>query len=255
MKFIDSHAHITPRWFENPPAIIEEAKKSLTGLVLIGLDPDEYQYLIDLVAAEPEFIRIAFGISPSYVHKQDPDIFLKSIESMIVEKRVVNAVGEIGLDFYRVRDKSLHDLQEQIFIRGIHLANEHNIPLVIHSRAAEARSIDLLARHAKTDVLLHCFGDVNHVVSACDNGFYISIPTAVTYRNEFQKVAQQTPLDRLLIETDSPFLSPIRGKRQNTPMNVEYAAREVAKIKGVSISDVALTTTKNAQYIFWRPFK
>ncbi len=252
MKFIDSHAHITKRWFENPLQIINEAKTSLTGLVLIGLDPDEYQYLIDLVAAEPDFIRIAFGISPSYAHKQDTETFLQAIETMILETQAVNAVGEIGLDFYRVRDKSLHDLQERVFLRGIQLANEQNLPLVIHSRAAEARSIELLARHAETDVLLHCFGGVNQVASACDNGYYISIPTAVTYRQEFQKVAQQTPLDLLLIETDSPFLSPIRGKRQNTPINVEYAAREVAKIKGVSVSDVALTTTKNAQTLFWR---
>jgi len=252
MKCIDSHAHITPRWFKNPKKVIETSKESLDGLVLIGLDPEEYQYLLDLVNTEPNFIKIAFGFSPSYIHKIDAELFLQKIEQKIQKTQQIHAIGEIGLDFYRVRDKTLHDKQEQLFLRGIQLANAQNLPLTIHSRAAEARTVELLSQHAETEVVLHCFGGGDQVSLACDNGFYVSVPTAVTYRREFQEVARKTPLDYLLIETDSPFLSPIRGKRQNTPKNVEYAAREVAKIQGLPVVDIVRATTKNAQTVFWK---
>ncbi|MFQ6125038.1 MAG: TatD family hydrolase [Candidatus Heimdallarchaeota archaeon] len=251
MKLIDSHAHLTPKWFKDPLKIIEESKKSLAGIVVIGLDPDEYQYLIDLVAAEPTFIRIALGISPTYVHKIKVEKAFQEIEEKIQK---VHAVGEIGLDYYRVRDKALHEQQEQLFLRGIQLANAQNQPLVIHSRGAEAKVVQLLSRYAETMVVLHCFGGVNQVSLACANGFFISIPTAVTYRQEFREVAMKVSLDHLLIETDSPFLSPIRGRKKNTPKNVKYAAREIARLRELSLADIANVTTKNAQTLFWRTF-
>ncbi len=248
-SFIDSHAHITPKWFKDPLKVIEDSKTSLAGIVVIGLDPDEYQYLIDLVAAEPGFIKIAFGISPSYVHKINVEKFFQEIEAKIQD---ANAVGEIGLDYYRVRDKALHEQQEQLFLRGIQLANEQKLPLVIHSRGAEARVVKLLSQYAETKVVLHCFGGANQVSLACANDFFVSIPTAITYRHEFREVAQNMSLDQLLIETDSPFLSPIRGQKQNIPKNVEYAAREISKLLNLSVVDVAYATTKNAQNLFWK---
>ena len=247
--FIDSHAHVTPKWFKDPLKVIEESKTSLAGIVVIGLDPDEYQYLIDLAAAEPGFIRIALGISPSYVHKIDVEKFFQELEAKI---REAHAVGEIGLDYYRVRDKALHEQQEQLFLRGIQLANEQNQPLVIHSRGAEARVVKLLSQYAETNVVLHCFGGANQVSLARANGFFVSVPTAITYRREFRNVAQKASLDQLLIETDSPFLSPIRGQKKNIPKNVEYAAREIARLQDLSVADIANATTRNAQTLFWR---
>lgn len=251
MKLVDSHAHITPKWFKDPWKVIKESKASLTGIVIIGLDPDEYQYLVDLSAVEPDFVRIALGISPSYVHKIDVEMYLRDIETKIQE---THAVGEIGLDYYRVKDRTLHKQQEQLFLRGIKLANEHNRPLVIHSRGAEARVVKLLVQYAETNVVLHCFGWVAQVTLACDNGFFISVPTAVTYRQEFREVAKKVSLDHLLIETDSPFLSPNRWQKKNTPKNVEYAVREIAKLRDQTVVDIANVTTKNAQALFWRKF-
>jgi TatD DNase family protein len=157
------------------------------------------------------------------------------------------SIGEIGLDYHWVKDPKLRDYQETAFIEFIELAKEVDKPLVIHSRKAEKEALDILeSQGGVSKVLMHCFnGSVDLIDRIVKNRWLLSVPTAVVNRKNHQKIAQACPLDSMVIETDAPFLSPDK-ERRNEPSKVYYSAKKIAELKQIPISEVAEKTTRNA---------
>jgi len=197
-------------------------------------------------------IVTTLGIHPHDADQVDDVIFSK-IRSMAEDDKVV-AIGEVGLDFYR--DRSPRDVQISVFRKFIRLADELRLPLVIHNRRANDEVLSILKEETKGGVrgVMHCFaGDIGFLNKCLDVGLYISFTCNVTFKNAagLREVAAHVPTDRLLLETDAPFLAPqpFRGKR-NEPAYLAYLAEEFARIKDDTEERIAKATTENARVLF-----
>lgn len=193
-----------------------------------------------------------FGVSPNDIENLSQD-YINKIAIMAQEKKVV-AIGEIGLDYYW--NKENKKLQQEVFVNQIELANELNLPIVIHTREAVMDTIDILKNRieCKNKGVFHCCPlNPELIKEALKLGFYISFAGPVTFKNSknADEVVNMVPMDKILIETDSPYLSPepVRGTR-NDSRNVKYIAEKIAKIKNVEIDIIAKKTYENARRIF-----
>ncbi|MCC5911122.1 MAG: TatD family hydrolase [Clostridiaceae bacterium] len=249
----DSHAHLDDRRFD------EDRDK-----VIKGFRGDEIKYMLnpgaDLnssikavnLAQKYDAIYAAVGVHPHNVKDMDEDT-IEILKSLTKKEKVV-AIGEIGLDFYY--DHSPREQQRQWFRRQIQLAKEVNLPIIIHDRDAHGEVFDILEEHKAGDIgcVMHCYSaSVELAREYIKRGIYISIAGPVTFKNakKTYEVAKEIPLEWLLIETDSPYLTPIpyRGKR-NEPSYVRYVAGTIAEAKGISFEEVAEKTTENAKQLF-----
>ena len=258
MKLFDSHAHLDDEKFdEDRDIIIEEIHKcDVEKFVSAGYSLEGSKKAIEL-SKKYDFIYATAGISPNDIPQSEQELW-KSIDEIIQivkeknSKKLV-AIGEIGLDYYWNKENS--DLQKQAFIKQIELANEMKLPIVIHSRDASVDTIDIIRNHrVKKAGIFHCCQLNQELVrQALELGYYISFAGPITFKNSKNApdVVKMVPLDRILIETDSPYLSPEpnRGKR-NDCRNVKYVAQKIADIKEISLEEVAKKTYENAMRIF-----
>jgi len=191
------------------------------------------------------------GIFPSEVKTYTDEVENKLLK--LAKNKKVVAVGEIGLDYYW--DKSFNEVQQTVFRKQIRLANSLNLPLVIHDREAHKDTFDILKEENKgSKVLFHCFSGSTEFMRECvKEGWYIALGGVVTFKNavKMKEVAKEVPLDKLVLETDSPYLTPVphRGK-PNKPAYVKYVAEEIAKIREISFDEIADITSTNAEEIF-----
>ncbi|MDD5432248.1 MAG: TatD family hydrolase [Candidatus Omnitrophica bacterium] len=248
---VDTHCHLDfPEFEQDRAEVISRAKNSgISYIINIGSSLKSSVASVKL-AKEYDFIYAAVGI-----HPHEADSFNKNEEEAIRElagnKKVV-AIGEIGLDYFKNFSKP--ENQPPMFKSMIAIAKESNKPLIIHSREAAEDSIRILKEAMPVRAVLHCFSGNEDFLKAClDLGFYISYTCNITYKKaqNLRDMIKITPLDRLLLETDAPYLSPegFRGKR-NEPMQVRILAEEVARIKAVSVETIAKLTTDNAVNFF-----
>ena len=255
--FVDSHAHIDGIEFDaDREDVIERARIAGVSMILnVGTgDPHSgaFESAVDL-GRKHENVYTAIGTHPHDARLYD-DQAEEKVRNLIGSGRVI-AWGEIGLDFHY--DNSPRDVQVAVFKRQLHAARECDLPVVIHTREAETETIDILQsdyRDARRRGVFHCFsGSMDLARQAIELGFMISFSGIVTFKkaDELRAVAQEVPLDRLLIETDCPYLSPIpyRGKR-NEPAYVVEVARCLAGIHSVEIEDIARITTDNFHTLF-----
>jgi TatD DNase family protein len=192
------------------------------------------------------------GISPNDIEDYKEE-YLQEIEAVAKNKKVV-AIGEIGLDYYW--NKENKDLQKHIFIKQIEIANRLNLPIIIHTREAVMDTIDILKNKmsAKQKGIFHCCPlNTELIKEGLKLGFYISFAGPVTFKNakNAEEAVNAVPLDKLLIETDSPYLAPepVRGTRNNS-INVKNIAEKIAMFRGVSVEEIALATYENAKKIY-----
>ena len=255
--FIDSHAHIDGNEFDNDRnEVIERAHAAGVSLILnVGTgDPhsDAFDRAVEL-GQQNDSIYTAVG-----THPHDARLYDAAAEDKI--KHLINNVhviawGEIGLDFHY--DNSPRDIQVEVFKRQLRAARECNLPVVIHTREAEAETIEILKSEyegARRRGVFHCFsGSMDLAQRALEIGFMISFSGIVTFKKaeELRAIAQQVPLDRLLIETDCPYLTPIpyRGKR-NEPAFVVEVARCLAGLHGVELEEMGRITSENFNRFF-----
>lgn len=255
--FIDSHAHIDGNDFDNDrDDVIERAHAAGVSLILnVGTgDPhsDVFERAVEL-GNQHESIYTAIGTHPHDARLYD-DAAEQKIKNLINNKHVI-AWGEIGLDFHY--DNSPRDVQIGVFKRQLRAACECNLPVVIHTREAEAETIEILKSEyhdAQRRGVFHCFsGSMELARRAIEIGFMISFSGIVTFKKaeELREVAKQVPLDRLLIETDCPYLTPIpyRGKR-NEPAYVVEVARTLATLHNVKLEEMGRITTENFNRFF-----
>jgi TatD DNase family protein len=252
--FIDSHCHLDKLDYSDLHAdisdVIEKAKAvNVTELLSVGVTLDAFPKMLKMIAPHPQ-VHASAGVHPLDVESA---FDLEQLRTFVSNKKVV-AVGETGLDFhYKPETKNL---QIERFQQQVDLAVEVNKPLIIHTRQARAETLDILrSGHAeRCGGVIHCFTENQEFAdNALDLGFYISISGIVTFRQatELKEVVKNLPLERLLIETDSPYLAPVphRGK-ENQPAYVIEVASYIAQLKGVSLHEVAEKTSQNFRDLF-----
>jgi TatD DNase family protein len=259
MQLIDTHVHINFDSFQpDLDAVAQNWRDAgVVRLVHSCVTPSEFEQIQALADRFPE-LSFAVGL-----HPLDADQWTSESASQILalaqsDERVV-AIGEMGLDFYKADNQ---ELQEQAFWAQLEAARQLNLPVIIHCRdAAEAMANLIKAfwkEHGVVQGVMHCWsGTPEETQWFLDLGFYISFSGIVTFKNATQvhESAQLVPSDRLLIETDCPFLAPVpkRGERRNQPAYVKYVAEQVARLRGVEVEAIAAQTTANACLLFKLP--
>lgn len=249
----DTHAHLNDEQYnEDLEEVINRTKSAgVEELIVVGFDRPTITRAMEL-AEEYEFIYACIGWHPvDAIDMTDDD--LKWIEELSSHPKVV-AIGEMGLDYHW--DKSPKDIQKEVFRKQIKLAKKVKLPIVIHNREATSDIMQILKEEKAQEVggIMHCFSGSAETAKEClDMNFYISLGGPVTFKNakKPKEVAEAVPLDKLLIETDCPYLAPhpYRGKR-NEPSYVKLVAEQIAEIKGLSFEEVAVATTRNAKKLF-----
>jgi TatD DNase family protein len=248
---VDTHCHLF-LIEEDPAEVVAAARRAGVGrLICAGIDPRTSRRSIDLAQSFPEVYATA-GMHPHTASELD-DEGREQIREMVAMPRVV-AVGECGLDFYRMR--SPREDQERAFVFHISLSVETGLPIVVHIRDAWPAALRLLDDGCAERVVLHCFSGDAPIASECAaRGWFLSFAGNLTYpmNRQLRESAAATPLDQLLVETDSPFLAPqaVRG-RDNSPANVVEVIREIANVRGITFESVRDATSANARNIFHR---
>lgn len=258
MELFDTHSHYNDEKFdEDRVQIIKDTYESgVTKFVCAGYNIESSKKAIEM-SQKYEFIYSICGISPNDIPQSEQNLW-KDIEKItqIVRENKTNklvAIGEIGLDYYW--NKENKELQKEAFIKQIDLANEMNLPIVIHSRDASIDTIEIIRKHIvrKSGIFHCCQFNQEMIRQALELGYYISFAGPVTFKNSknASDIVRMVPLDRILIETDSPYLAPEpnRGKR-NDSRNVKYIAQKIADFKEMSIEEIAKITYENAKKIF-----
>jgi TatD DNase family protein len=253
---IDSHCHIDDaRYDTDREAMIQHARDAGIGhFVTIGCDLETSRAAVTLAQRHP-FISATVGVHPHEV-KHIQDGWYDALQALAKSKGVV-AYGEIGLDYHY--DHSPREVQRQRFREQVGLARDLRLPIIIHTREAQEDTITILKEEKAGEVggVFHCFsGDAWLAKDALDLGFYLSFSGVITFQNAtmLRDIAKTVPLDRILVETDSPYLAPVphRGKR-NEPAYVRHVAEKLAGLHGLSVKDVADATTQNAKRLFRIP--
>ncbi|HGO5824477.1 TPA: TatD family hydrolase [Mannheimia haemolytica] len=252
---IDSHCHLDSLDYEtrhkNVDEVIENAKaRGVHHFISVCTTVGRFEAMKNLTAHRND-VSLSCGVHPLNV--EDEPFDYEKLFQFAQDPKVV-AIGETGLDYHYTPETKA--LQQSLFVQQIEIANKLNKPLIIHSRSARQDTMDILEQHhaEKCGGVLHCFTeDWTMAKRALDIGFYISISGIITFRNaeELREVVRKVPLDRLLVETDSPYLAPIpyRGK-PNQPAYVRETCEYVATLKGVSTEELARITTENVQHLF-----
>lgn len=255
MKLFDSHAHLDDEKFdEDREEIINKIHNEIDKFVSAGYSLEGSEAAVKL-AQKYDFIYATCGISPNDIPQTEQElwIMLDKIKNLVQQNSKVVAVGEIGLDYYW--NKENKEIQKTAFIEQIKLANKLNLPIVIHTREAVMDTIEILKQNpVKNKGVFHCCPLNRELVKeALKLGFYISFAGPVTFKSSknADEIIRLVPNDKMLIETDSPYLSPepLRGKR-NDPRNVKYIAEKLAKVKQLPIEEIAEITYNNTCKIF-----
>jgi len=251
-ELVDTHSHINMEDFSDLDAVILNAKNAgVKNVIIPSVDRGSFEKVLK-ISYDYEGIYCALGIHPTEAHKATDDDFEKIIE-LASDKKVV-AMGECGLDYYW--DKTFVNEQKKVFLKQIKIAKKLKKALIVHDREAHKDTFDLLTENINGEipVIMHCFsGSLEFAQECVKKGYYIALGGVVTFKNAKKphEIATQIPLEFLLLETDAPYLTPVpfRGKR-NEPAYVKFVAEEIAKLRGISVEEVAKVTTENARRVF-----
>lgn len=249
----ETHAHYDDEKFDEDRAeLLSSMQENGIGRIInVSANLESLENTRKLMEAYP-FIYGAFGLHPDEVGDLNEDVMERMRGLCRLEKAV--AVGEIGLDYYW--DKENHEKQQYWFRRQIALAREEKLPMIIHSREAAADTLRVMKEEKSEEIggVIHCFSySAEMAEEYLKMGFYLGIGGVVTFKNvkKIKEVVQMAPMERILLETDSPYLAPVpyRGKR-NSSLYLPYVVREIAEIKGISEEEVIEMTEKNAVRLF-----
>ena len=252
----DTHAHYYDRAFRSDrDEVISSLPEHGVGLVLCpGCDLETSQQSIDLADRYP-FLYAAVGFHPENLEGAAM-ADLDRIRAMAAHPKV-KAIGEVGLDYYWVKDEEGRKLQREFFDAQLSLAEELDLPVIVHDREAHKDTLDLIKAHPKARGVLHCYsGGVEDAKTLVILGWYLSFTGVLTFKNARRalEVVEWTPMERLMVETDAPYMAPepYRGKRCDSRY-VNRMAEAIAQIKGLSTEEVARITTENGKRLFQIP--
>ncbi len=248
---IDSHCHIET--MENPGGVLEEAlKRRMKAVVTSPQDMKEAESAFGLQEKYPDFLFVCLGFHPTGLGSYSSDYVENYISFIKTNRNRIVGIGEVGLDWYWVKDETKRNESKTAFVRFIHLAQELELPLVIHCREAYEDVFSILKENNATRVMMHCFsGTEEHLRTVLSRGYFISLATNVCYTKKHPRLAEQTPLEQMLPETDSPFLNPSDPKKpENRPWNILESAKVIGKMKNVSPEHIIEVTAENARRFF-----
>jgi TatD DNase family protein len=245
---IDSHAHLDAPYFRNKlPAVLDRAHKAgVERVITIGVTPSSSRNCMK-IAEKYSFVFATVGYHPHWADGANDERLAEA--ERLARNSSVAALGEIGLDYFRYHSPKQDQIE--LFHKMLEIAATVRLPVIIHDRDAHEDVYEILSgfRTQLTGAIIHCFsGDWNLAQKYLDWGFYLSIPGPVTYprSRDLREVAQKVPLERLLVETDSPHLTPAQRKgRKNEPAFVRFTAQEVAALRKISLEEVADVTSRN----------
>ena len=276
-KFVDTHGHVQFNAFKDDGHdVLKKTLAAGTWVIMPGTQIDTSRRAVEFAQAYKEGVYAAIGLHP--IHLEDSHVdesevgnqgrfrtrreeFRRaSYENLLASSKVV-AIGEVGLDYWRkpktaAKKEAYKRRQIDTFVQQLDLANDHKLPLILHCRVAFEDLLMVIEGHPVTFALkppgvVHCYtGDVNSLRAFLALGYYIGY-TGIIFKLNLDEVIKETPLDRMLLETDAPYLTPpALPDARNEPLNVRYVAHRIAELKGVSLEEVALQTTINARKVF-----
>lgn len=249
---IDVHCHVDFKNFnKNREEVMARAKKKLSAIVDSGATLGGNRRALKLVEDYKKFTYAALGFHPVDATKADLDIIEKAIKEIHENIDKAVAIGETGLDFHEVKDTESRNRQIKVFKSFIDLANEYEMPLVIHARDAELKAFELVKEYSQDiDAIFHCYGgDIETAGKILDESYYLSFSTIICYSDYHEELIEEIPIQNILTETDSPYLSPFKGQ-MNEPSFVEETVKKIADIKSLPVSKVDRITEKNARKVF-----
>ncbi len=241
---IDTHCHLFQEYYDDVDSIV----KDMPGIMIVsGVDLKSNEEMLSL-SKKYDNVYVTLGIHPEYAS----EITDVSLLTQYFDNEKVVGIGEIGLDYHY--DKSNKEEQKKLFIEQIKIANKFNLPIVIHSRDASLDTLNILKEYLNTKAIMHCYSYSKEMAGEfLKLGIYFGIGGVLTFKNseKLKQVLKELPLDRIVLETDSPYLTPepFRGK-QNIPNNVSLVAKKIAELKDITYEEVVKITEKNARYIF-----
>lgn len=241
---VDAHCHLDYQEFD---ADRDDVMGRASDMVVVNsiVEPESVEKALGL-CRRYENLYCTLGLGASDL---DEGKFRETVKLLRKHRGEVVGLGEVGLDYHWVKDDVGRETEEKHFTEFIRLSGELKLPLVVHSREAERECINILGKH-KTRAIMHCFsGTVEEALDVVERGCLISVPANVAHVKSRQRMVEALPLESVVLETDSPYLSPVRGER-NEPVNVRAGAEKIAELKDVSFDDVAETTTSNALGFF-----
>ncbi len=250
---IDAHCHLTFSNFDgNRDEIVEDSMKSMDAIVDSAPSVQDSEKSMALAGKYPDFIFSCVGLHPEEILKMNARQIDGQMEFIKANSEKIVAIGEVGIDNFHVKSGPDRQKCRDIFMQFIELAKEIGKPLVIHSREDGGEAIKILEKLDAKKVVLHCFGAELFVRQAAENGWFASIPTLIVRSKKHMRIAKAMPLNLLLTETDSPFLSPVSGE-DNVPKNVRVVVEAIASQKNISVEEADNATTKNAIRAFNLP--
>lgn len=255
MSLFDSHSHLNDEKFDQDrDKVIKEIYESgVTNFITAGYSVESSKKAVE-IAKSYDFIYAIVGVSPNDIPQNEKELWKDIIEikKLAQSSTKILAIGEIGLDYYWNTDNK--EIQKKAFIEQIKLANELELPIVIHTRDAVIDTIQILKENPVNNKgIFHCCPQNRELIKeALKLGFYISFAGPITFKNSknADEIINLVPDDRILIETDSPYLAPepVRGTR-NTPANVRFVAEKIASVKGLTLDEIAKITEENTKEI------
>lgn len=247
---IDAHCHIDFKEYNrNRKEVMERAQEKLRAIINSGASLGGNRRTLKLKDEYPGFLYPSLGFHPKNAAKADLEIIERAIREIMdnIDKAV--ALGETGLDFHDLKNEESKSRQISVFKTFIELAVEYEMPLVIHARDAEKTALDMVKNSPIPEVIFHCYGgDAQTAGLMVDEGYYLSFSTIISFSKHHQDLAREIPISSMLTETDSPYLSPFKGR--NEPAFVEEVIKTVAQVKDINRGEVDRITQKNIEKIF-----
>jgi len=243
---IDTHAHLNFKAFDDWKKVIDSSLAEDVWMINVGSKESTSRKAVEIAESYEEGVFAAIGVHPIHAREGFDE---KVYEELASSSKVV-AIGEVGLDKFRDYGE-FFDEQKEILVKQIQLAARLCLPVIFHCRKAFEDLLEIIKENHCPPGVIHCFtGSFKQAQQFLDLGFFLGI-NGIMYKLNLEEVIEKTPLDRLLIETDCPYLTPPQaGVERNEPRFVKYVAEDIAKIKGISLEEVVETTTKNAQILF-----
>ncbi len=245
---IDCHCHLEqPEFDTDRDEVIQRCKKELKAIITSCTRLEDLKLTLDIVKKYRGFIFCCVAIHPEYINETNEEKVTKIFSEIEKNKPDIVGIGETGLDFFWVKEKEAKEKQERLFLRFINFAKKLRLPIVVHSRNATDSTLSILEQEGMKEkkVLLHLFNDRKNLKRVIDNGWFISIGPGIKKSKEIKKIARDMPLDRIMLETDSPWFAQ-EGQQRGLPTNVKIVAEIIAEIKKLTFDEVEKQTDINA---------
>lgn len=250
---IDSHAHLEQSAYdEDRKVVIKRCKEELQGVITCCAKPKDFALTLKMIKTNANFLFATAGIHPIYVQdlsNTERDEFIDVLEE---NKENIYGIGECGLDFKKARKKNVREEQKKVFKRQITLSDTLDLPLVIHARQAFQETIEILENFEQERVLMHFFSKERLLDRVLQNEWFITVNNTLLWSEGMQKIAKQAPLERILLETDSPWLG---GSERNEPVSIKSVARKLSKLKELDFRDVWEQCGRNAIEFYGLPLE